>query len=290
MATPCTRAPLRGLTAVWRRFSLGVASSGALVLLIAVGTSSCGPKTEAVATSADALVVSAARATLSKNTAKLSITGTVDAGGQAIAIHGSGAEDVSAGTCSMDIGFTLSGISLSEKVVQVNAHAYLDATVNGSDVLDGKWAQYPATYAAQSTQDNPLSALRLLSAKGAHARAVAEKQLDGQTARGYVVSIPRGQMVEDADSELARASLSRAEIAAAEQAVTSLPAPTYTIWVGRSDLLLEINIHMALTTLGKVDLRVDMTNFGLPVSIVAPSPANVISYQRFEQVLSDQFL
>jgi hypothetical protein len=255
-----------------------------------VGASGCGAKSEAVATSADAIVVSSARATLAKNTARLRISGTVDAGGQAIAIHGSGAEDVSAGTCSMDIGFNLSGVRLSERALQVNAHAYLDATVNGTDLLDGKWAQYPLTYAAQSTQDNPLSALKLLSADGAHARAMGGKELDGQAARGYVVSIPRGQMVKDADSELARAALTKAEIAAAEQAVTTLPAPTYTIWVGPSGLLLEINIQMSLTTLGQVDLRVDMTGFGAPVSIVAPAPSKVISYQRFEQVLSDQFL
>lgn len=256
--------------------------------LLAVAVSACGPASHPVAASPGALVMAAAHRAVSKNTAVLQLNGRVALGGQTIAISGSGQQDIGSDACRLDMAFSVGGQDFSEKILEVRGQAYISAEVHGHDVLSGKWAKYPLDLATVSIQSNPLAALELLEAKGARVEKLGAKRLAGQMAQGYRVGVAKKQVQVLADQELAHSSLSPASRRAAGQVVAAMPGRTYAVWLGRSHLVLEIETKMSLSGLGVVDLYVEMVKYAVPVSVSAPPPAQVVSYQRFKQLLTEQ--
>ena len=206
-----------------------------------------------------AFVTQSARATMGQRTADVTVSGSVQAGGKSVPVHGSGLVNFDTNAMAADIVEAKPGDSLTEKEIETGGSLYYTASVNGKPaVLPGgrTWIQLPVKNESSTnlTGSDPIAALNALAAQGNTVTKLGTGVIGGVTCTGYSVQ-PR-----------------------------LLPVFTLTVWIDSKSLVRELSASLRMsfnssTVSGTIVM--DFTHFGAPVRISPPPPSTVISYQAF---------
>jgi hypothetical protein len=251
--------------------AIAILAAAALVIgVILVET----PKTKPVTTldtgtaATVAFVSQAAQATLAQRTADMTISGSVQAPGQAaVAIHGAGVMGLSgdAGTLNATYGVP-GGMTVEEKEILANGSIYASLSIDGkSEALPGgkTWIQVSMPQARAGTPElalgtDPSSVLAAVEARGETVQALGTKSVDGRVCSGFAIS----------------------------GGVQALVPMKITIWIDSQHLVREMAMSMTLSIAGKAEsasTTMDFTSFGGPLQVTAPAPASVIPYAAYMQ-------
>lgn len=238
-------------------------------------------------------VVSATQTTLGQHTADLVFGGSVTAAGHSVPITGSGGADFSSPRrFSATEDFAISGITLTEREILVGNNFYLGFSGGGQDIstlVPGKhWVQLPIPVGANSSvgtgTSDPLAQMQLLAGKGNTVSPLGTTTIRGATVSGYSVTISRQNLLNAEQTYISSSGLSAAAQQQLEQAARNFPTPTIKVWFDPSKLIRRMSFSGSQTQNGQtvtVNLVMDYVNFGAPVSITAPSPGGVATYNQF---------
>jgi len=265
------------------------AAVGAIVLLIVTfGMSGSAPASGSVAPSLVAYVAASAQRTLTRQTAEVTLSGTVQSAGSTVPVHGDGAINFSANSMTFNFDASFSGHALAESEVLTGGNLYLRSTVNGQGInqLTGgrHWIRLPLVQSdpATLTSGDPLSALSILEAHGDSVTSLGTEDIDGESCTGYAVTPSEQAMVAAARQEFAKLGLSPAQVSAELQIVQRTPPATVTVWFDSHQLTRQISVAMQLSGVvgsGSVSAQmvVNFTHYGVPVHINAPAASDTLS-------------
>jgi hypothetical protein len=279
-----------------RRIWLPIFVSIVVVIGVAVGAVviSGGPSTPGAGVAPADFVVSATQTTLTQRTADLVFGGSISAQGQSIPITGNGQANLSyPQQFAATVAFSGSGRSFQEKEVVAHNHFYMGISSGGQDVsalVPGKhWVEIPIPVGAGSSPgtgtSDPLAQLQMLVKKGNTVTGLGTKAIHGVTCSGYAVTISRQNVVTAELKALSSSGLDPVTMQRLAQAAQSIPTPTIDVWFNSSKLLRRIGFLSNQTQNGgkiAIDVEMDFVNYGAPVSISVPSPADVASYSQFQ--------
>jgi hypothetical protein len=240
-----------------------IAAAGAIGVVAFPGARSPRP---AVAPGAGlspvAFVTQSARHTLGQQTADVTVSGSLQAGGASSPVHGSGEVNFSTSSMAVDVVSQLPGSSppktQTQSEIEVGGSLYLKISVNGkTEGLPGgrTWMRLPVKNAPATniTGSDPLGALTTLAAQGNTVTALGTRVIGGVTCSGYSIR-PR-----------------------------LMPIITLTVWIDSNSLVRELGAGLQMSfnnTATSVSIVMDFTNFGTPVRISPPPPSSVISVQE----------
>ena len=270
-----------------RRYRFGVVVAG--IGLLSAAAACSGGTTQAVSVTPAALVAESAHTTLTQKTADISITGSISAAGQHIPIHGDGVADFTTHAMSITLAATFQGMNMHLKELMAGGQAYMGGTVGpvSFSQLTGKdWVALPVSSSDQNLLgSDPLAQLQILEQQGSSVTPIGTKTIGGHTATGYTILPSRDAMVKGAQQVVAKMGLSPSVAAQVESTVQQMPIPTITAWFDSSHLLREISVNLSLG--GGLGIGgsvvMDFTHYGVPVSVNAPPPSDVTSFQQFLQ-------
>jgi hypothetical protein len=130
---------------------------------------------------------------------------------------------------------------------------------------------------------NPAAMLRLLSKQGNNVDSIGSSQIDGATVNGYKVSFDSAAM----ERQLQSADVPSWMRGAMSQ--VNLQDATETVFIDTSGHLRRTTTHVVVNgPSGKsstVDETLDLSEYGVPVSISAPPASQVVDFQQFLQNL-----
>ncbi|MGC9671374.1 hypothetical protein ACNTMW_33120 [Planosporangium sp. 12N6] len=256
---------------------MAAVAAGAVVL-----TAGCGPK-QASSSSApkqqpDVLTLMAKDAmgtvrkmvdTTSKSTS-VEVTGKGTVAGKPISEHGViayGSPLQAEITATVD-GMGETTVRMLGSVFYVQLPASERASMGGKSWMKMDLAQAGASGAAMAKQldnVNPSQQVRTLLASGA-ITAVGQEQVDGVKTVHYAGTAPVAKYLDQLDA----ASRSTVEQQLSAQGVTEI---TTDVWV--DDKYQPRRIH---TVMGTTDITGDYSNYGTPVSVVAPPASDTVDF------------
>jgi hypothetical protein len=195
---------------------------------------------------------------MGQRTADVSVSGSVQAGGKSVPVHGSGVANFATNAMAADVAYHLPGFSFAESEIEASGSLYYRVSVNGKAGLPGRrtWVQLPVKNESSTniTGSDPIAALNALAAQGNTVTELGTSVIRGVTCTGYSVR-PR-----------------------------LLPVFTFTVWIDSKSLVRELSasLQMSLNSSAvSASIVMDFTHFGAPVRISPPPPSTVISYQAF---------
>jgi hypothetical protein len=250
--------------------AIGILAAAALVIgVVLAETPTTKPGTTLNTGPAASLgvVSTAAQATMALRTADVTLSGTIEAQGQAAVIRGTGVFGLNGDVGTVNSTYSLHGTVVAEKEILVGGSVYVSVSVNGKNEVPGgkTWIQMSPPQVRASAPDltlgvNPSSVLSGLEARGDSVQALGTKLIDGRVCSGYGIS----------------------------GGVQTLVPMTITIWVDLQHLVREMTMSMTVNVGGMVqaaNMTMDFTSFGGPVQVTAPAPASVISYAAYTQAV-----
>lgn len=128
---------------------------------------------------------------------------------------------------------------------------------------------------------NPAAMLRLLTAQGATVTPTGSSTINGVRVNGYAVSI---------DPALLEKQISSANLPSWMQAAVSkvnFQSATQTVFIDGSGNLRRDALHMVIDApslqagSATIDETLDLSNYGVPVSISAPPASQVVDFEQF---------
>ncbi len=283
-----------------RRSHKGLVAAAAVVAVAAVTAgivivARSGPRhdTHQLTISSAAFVTRSAQHTLAEHTAQMNMSGTVQAGGQSVALSGTGEVDFATNTMEFSLTSTLSGRSLAEKEILIDGNLYLSISVDGKSmaaVTGGRnWIKMPSQESGTASLlgSDPLSSLAVLEQHGDSVQSLGTKSIGGVTCTGYAVTPSMHAMVAAAKKEFAKLGVSPAMTKFMLGQVQSMTPPTVTVWLNQQELVRQMSLSLQMNGLGaamSASAVIDFTHFGTPVTIKAPAPSDTISYSSFLRV------
>jgi hypothetical protein len=291
-AAPAAQSPVarpRG-----RRMEYAFVAAGAVVAVLVFVALGGGSGKPGIAPAA--FVTKAAQQTLAEHTADFTLSATVHASGQTMAMGGSGQIDIANGAMSFNVGASTAGGSVTENAIDVGGISYLKVTVNGHSLpLSGgrHWIETPfAPTAGRSfATTSPDSTLALLSQQGARVTPLGSRSIGGQNCNGYTVTPSSRAMLAGARQEFAKNGMSAAETNAALEALRNAQPPTITAWFGaQTKLACQVTFSVQFgnptsSGSGGVQSQLTFTHYGVPVNITAPPSSDTVSLQQYLQAL-----
>jgi len=259
------------------------------IVLVAIGRDPAGRGLGADPNAA-ADVYGAAHKTLAQHSAKVTITGSMTAGGRNIPITGSGVVDFATATTSLTMDMQAGTASVAETELMVGGHMYLAMVVNGQDispVTHGRhWISLPvAQQANQLGSGDPLTQLTMLAARDNTVTSLGTSTIDGVKVSGYEITVSRAQMQKGMQKMLALLKLSPAERVQFDRMAAKLRVnpPTIDAWFDSNKLLHKMRMKMSLTGAVSVSGTISMTfgNYGVPVHVTAPRGDDVIGFADY---------
>jgi hypothetical protein len=242
---------------------------------------------------ADAAVVSAVSSVLGDRTASLTLSGSVDAGGQNVPVIGSGMADFTRNAMQLRMQLGNLGLgNLTEEADYVGNVMYINMGDLIGQILPGKsWVSMDLSQLAAGQPDSvdlsgssltndPVAALKLLAEQGNTATELGPSTIDGVAVEGYSVKMNQARLRQEVNSATLPTWLRQTEVS------VSNPNLTYVLYITQGGLLDRMTTDVSLSTGGQkvVDaLSMDFAHFGLPVAITAPPIGQVGSFAQFEQ-------
>ncbi|MGH9919897.1 MAG: hypothetical protein ACRD6W_13665, partial [Nitrososphaerales archaeon] len=126
--------------------------------------------------------------------------------------------------------------------------------------------------------------LKATAAKGNTVEALGTKTIRGATVSGYSVTVSRQNLIGAVQRSLSSSGLSAGAQSEIRQEAQNVSGTTSEVWFDSSNLLRRMAYTETVTENGKaVDatLVMDFVNYGAQVSIVAPQPDDVVSFNDF---------
>jgi len=201
-----------------------------------------------------AFVTQSARQTMGQRTADVTVSGSVEAGGQSVPVHGSGVANFATGAMAVGVAFDLPGYSFAESEIVTGGSLYYRVSVPGKAGMPGgrTWIQLPVKNESSTnlTGSDPVAALNALAAQGNTVTKLGTSVVGGVTCTGYSVR-PR-----------------------------LLPIFTITVWIDSQSLVRELSVSLQMSLNSSAvsgSIVMDFTHFGAPVRISPPPPSTVIS-------------
>ncbi len=278
------RSPHRG-----PRTWMNVAALVALVLVVGVATFAfvgANPN-------ADASMALALSSTLNNQSADVSVTGAVGVGTAQVALSGTGAVDFAHNAAQLSLATTIHGHSVTENEIALGNTVYLDLGSLVNEVVPTKsWVSVglgqlnqggsasPLGIGGGLSTNNPSAILKVLGQHGNSVTALGQSSINGTTVQGYAVTVNQAAV---------RSELALAHLPAWMQqsvAVSGNLDISYKVFVATTGLLDRLVIDLSVPVDGQAltgTISMDFSNFGTPVSVTAPPPADVTSYQTFLQ-------
>ena len=260
--------------------------------LVPLAASACrSGVTQSVTTgpAAAQLVASSAQTTLSKRTADVEISGSIQVKDLTVPLTGNGQMDMEAPAFMMTAYANARGVSLTVEELMVHGAVDMAISSNGhtfADLTGKHWVQVPLDLSSgvdQLETGDPVSALRVLESQGAEVKTIGAQVINGVLATGYLVVPTKAAIVAGAERSIQTAGLTPDQIATLKQAMEQVPPPTFTIWIDKAQLARRMTMVMDLggSSGGSGTISTDFIRYGVPVSITAPPPSDVSSYADF---------
>ena len=240
-----------------------------------------------------AFVTQSAQHTLAESTAEMTLSGTMQIAGRITPVVGTGEADFKTGATQMNMGFSMSGLTVAEQVIVAGGNFYLALSLNGKGLAQrtgGRdWTELPVAQAGPGdlSGSDQLASLSELEQQGNTVQALGTKTIDGVLCTGYTVTPSKQAMLAAMRDESARLGLSSAMTSQFSSVIASLSPPTYIVWFDGQGLLHQMGVNWQMTTLdgASTSLVVKFSNYGSPVNITTPPPSDTISYSSLLQML-----
>ena len=240
-----------------------------------------------------AFVTQSAQHTLAESTAEMTLSGTMQIAGRITSVVGTGEADFKTGATQMNMGFSMSGLTVAEQVIVAGGNFYLALSLNGKGLAQragGRdWTELPVAQAGPGdlSGSDQLASLSELEQQGNTVQALGTKTIDGVLCTGYTVTPSKQAMLAAMRDESARLGLSSAMTSQFSSVIASLSPPTYIVWFDGQELLHQMGVNWQMTTLdgASTSLVVKFSNYGSPVNITTPPPSDTISYSSLLQML-----
>jgi hypothetical protein len=260
-----------------------IALATVLLVVFAGGNASRGKVS--VRKNAAASVLTAVNSSLANKTADLTITMTKKSGGTTSGASGTGVVNFTDDALRLDLSTTGSGQQTKEKAIFLKNALYVSIPDLGQLVPGKAWlsidlsgVENAGKNAGESLDngENPVAMLRLLAAEGNTVTPLGSSTVDGQRVQGYAVSID----VTKLEAGLTKLpSWMRLLIAG-----TDVGGISYKIYIGSNDLLRRVTVAMDMSIASSPvseSETLDLTHYGVPVTVTAPPLAQVMSFQQF---------
>jgi hypothetical protein len=272
-----------------------VATIGVVIALVVALVGTTGTTgTTGSATSPDRVVLLSAQTALADKTADLGLSMTIQGpGGVAITATGSGTVDFAHDAGQLDVAYAgstqMSGMELKELFIGDSFYLSIPGI---SQVVPGKtWVSESLAGANSVTpgSSNPAALLQLLAEEGGTVTSAGTTTIDGEGVRAYNVAVSASALAK----RLAHAEVP-ASVAAEAETIFGSAGIHMTVYVtSATNLVRRIAFTMHLTVAGQTvgaTVTEDLTDYGVPVSISAPSADQVMTLQQFEAAASSASL
>ena len=273
--------------------AVAVAVVGAIVAVVALRGN--GGDGSSLRLTPVAFVSKAATQTMAQKTADVTLSGTIQASGKTVAVHGAGQLDLAGKAVSLNLSARVpGGGAFNEHEIVSGGTVYLQLVAEGRNIFKaatGKpWLAIPIGRALRSgstsaADSNPASSLAILQQKGAKVTTLGSRSINGRRCDGYRVTPTRQAMIASAKQEWAKAGLSKAQTSTALQQLRNLTPPTMKVWFnpqGQLACQMDVGMQMGGLSSGSASAHMTMTftNYGAPVHISPPAASDTASPQE----------
>ena len=275
-----------------RRRLVFVAAIAGVTVLAAVLTAIGGLGGSGPSAAAASAVRTATVSTLADHSASVAITGSITASGQLVNLTGSGVLDFTNSLADLTVSTSSSSSSLVEHEMMSGTQMYLSISGGGqsiSNVVPGKtWVLYslPAVSspAIGSGVGNPITQIQMLTAKGNAVSSLGLSTIDGTSVAGYSI-VPNAALIAQREERfLASSGFTGAQLSMARQVSKAMGNLHFNVWIDSSNLLRRMTFSAGGTVRGAAfseEMRMDLSNFGAPVTVAIPSADQVVSLKDF---------
>ncbi|MFZ0667987.1 MAG: hypothetical protein WAM97_19735 [Acidimicrobiales bacterium] len=237
--------------------------------------------------SAQTVLLSAVNKTLSDNTAQVALQISASAAGTQISMTANGYIDFSKDALSLDASARADGQTQQTKLVYVGGSDYemvpdLDQLFPGKtwvSVSASTISNMSATQQSESIEhiDNPASNLELLKHQGGKVESLGKSIVDGASVQGYSVSFGQSAL----QSLLEGSGIPRSKLHVAQI--------LFTVYVDTQGQLKQetVSMHVSLDSHPvSMSVTIDLSDYGAPVDVSAPSPSVSVGYKQLNQKLA----
>jgi hypothetical protein len=238
--------------------------------------------------SAAAAVIDSVNSTMADRTAHIDMTMTEGSSATHVSATGVGGIDFSQNALQLQLNVDAAGQSIPISALYLGGSVYesipgLDQLIPGKswisiDFGSTTTSQGPGAF---STGNNPTGMLRLLADQGNTVVPLGSSTIDGTSVQGYEVKLTAATI----EAQLSQSKLPSWMISALNQ--INIKSITNRVYVDGSGLLRRYSISLTESTAsaGKITVAesLDFSDYGTPVSVQAPPPGNVVTFQQFLQ-------
>jgi hypothetical protein len=227
-------------------------------------------------------VLTAATTTQRLHSARMSMTETITgpSGSATSTVSASGDIEFSTGEASLMM--TVGGEKIS--VLSSNGSVFISIP-QISQLIPGKsWVSVPVSNTSSVAGGalsgaNPEQMLQLLASQGNVVSRIGSSTVDGVAVDGYEVLINNVA----AEAQLSTSGLPASVVQAEEQFLKAVGPIVYKLYVDSDNQLRAMDFAMTVpgTSETSVAAQVTFSDFGVPVSLTAPSPSAVASWEQF---------
>jgi hypothetical protein len=238
--------------------------------------------------SAAAAVIDSVNSTMADRTAHVVMTTTEDSSSSHVSATGVGGVDFSQSALQLQFTVDADGQHIPITALYLSGSIYesiagLDQLIPGKswislDVGSAATGQGPGAF---STGNNPTAMLRLLAQQGNAVVALGPSTIGGTSVQGYQVKLTPAAI----KAQLAKANLPAWVTSALN--LVHIQSVTNKVYVDGAGLLRRYSLSLTESTAstGKITVNdsLDFSEYGTPVSVQAPPPDQVVTFQQFLQ-------
>jgi hypothetical protein len=262
-----------------------------LVAAVVLPTKSRSKGTMTLMMTPGAFVTGAARNALAAKTADITVSGTVSVFGHTLPIHGTGQMDSVKQLFDMTVNMNSDGHTVLEEMLYDGRDMYMSITSDGTNAVlqqtgTATWVAIPLAQSSASQQlgSDPVTTLTLLQGQGATVKQVGLQNVDGVDCFGFSATFTPAMMAESQKKGLAASGLTPAQQNEIASSIHMKPL-TITMWIDQNQIIHRLAESVAMTVSGagseEGQVIMDFTKYGVPVSITAPAPSQVISFSNY---------
>jgi hypothetical protein len=237
---------------------------------------------------AAAAVVSSVNTAMAGRTAHVAMSMVVNSPSATVSATGTGAIDFSQNAVALQMAVGVDAQQVAVQAVYIAGSVYESVPGLGQLVRGKSWISIDLSSvgtassqgpSALSSGNNPTAMLRLLAQQGNTVVPLGPSALDGVSVQGYSVTFDRSAIA----ARLAHANLPSWMTSALSD--VAIQGAAYKVFVDGSGLLrrYSVTLNEAVAAVGtvSVDESFDLSDYGAPVSVSAPPPAQVVTFQQF---------
>jgi len=292
----------RGFTAAGGRSRRGLYTVGVIIAAAAAATGVLVVNRSSPQPSPVAFVTTSLQRMTAVKTADISVSGTIHAAGQSTALNGTGQVNFATSAMKMSLSASTGGRTATVlRAVLLNGNFYIAAGQAGSSLgkLTGgrEWMELPGSQSSGSHGSAPIVTPTMLKQPGVSVRALGSRLVDGVNCTGYAVtpsihthSVSLGGLFKNPPTVTvwidARGFMHEGNFSL--QTSITIPANSLSLFPGNSSETIPASSSSIVPGGGpnvpfSVNVTLDFTHLGTPVTITAPPPSDVTSLDTLLQ-------